>query len=265
MRLPKIALALSAFCFMSLAHAANTTPPVTVSPTVVGGQYNTAAPSALNKQFLPVQLDANGNLKVNVVVGGGGGGGGSVTQGTTPWVDNVTQWNSVALGSPSNYGTSPGAVPVIGVNAAVTNALPAGTNVIGKFGIDQTTLGTTNGVTLVPSTASTAGISYSSSGGTATNSRTLKSGAGNLFSLEVSVGSTVSSAAWAVFIFDATSATGTIAKCYNMPSGTVTFTANWTNPVRFGTGVTVGVSTAVCNSTYTAPGTAAAFISGEAL
>lgn len=52
---------------------------------------------------------------------GGGGGGGSVTQGTTPWVDDITQWANVALGAPSNYGTSPGAVVVPGVNAFVTN------------------------------------------------------------------------------------------------------------------------------------------------
>jgi hypothetical protein len=33
---------------------------------------------------------------------------------------NLTQLNSVALGSPSNYGTSPGAVSVLGVNAFIT-------------------------------------------------------------------------------------------------------------------------------------------------
>lgn len=38
-----------------------------------------------------------------------------------PWTQNITQWNSVALGSPSNYGTSPGAVSVFGVNAFITN------------------------------------------------------------------------------------------------------------------------------------------------
>lgn len=57
--------------------------------------------------------------------GSGGGSGGSVTQGTSPWVDNVTQWASVALGAPSNYGTSPGAVTVPGVNAFVTNTIAA--------------------------------------------------------------------------------------------------------------------------------------------
>lgn len=50
-----------------------------------------------------------------------GSGGGSVTQGTSPWVDNITQWASVALGAPSAYGSPPGAVNVPGVNAFVTN------------------------------------------------------------------------------------------------------------------------------------------------
>lgn len=53
----------------------------------------------------------------------GGGGGGSVTQGTSPWVDNITQWASGVLGAMANYGTSPGAVLVPGVNAFVTNTV----------------------------------------------------------------------------------------------------------------------------------------------
>jgi hypothetical protein len=36
---------------------------------------------------------------------------------------NVTQWDSVALGAPSSYGTAPGAVNVMGVNAFVTNSV----------------------------------------------------------------------------------------------------------------------------------------------
>lgn len=57
--------------------------------------------------------------------GGSGGGGGEVTQGTTPWIDSVHAWGSgdTALGSPSAYGTSPGAVVVPGVNAFVTNSV----------------------------------------------------------------------------------------------------------------------------------------------
>lgn len=39
---------------------------------------------------------------------------------------NITQWASVTLGAPSNYGTSPGPVTVPGFNAFVTNANPNG-------------------------------------------------------------------------------------------------------------------------------------------
>ena len=39
-----------------------------------------------------------------------------------PLPTNVTQWDSVGLGAPSLYGTSPGAVEVPGVNAYVTNS-----------------------------------------------------------------------------------------------------------------------------------------------
>jgi len=54
----------------------------------------------------------------------------AVTQSTSPWVVsctaancavNTAQWNGVALGSPSAYGTAPGAVNVPGVNAFITN------------------------------------------------------------------------------------------------------------------------------------------------
>jgi hypothetical protein len=55
--------------------------------------------------------------------GGSGAGGGAVTQGTVPWVDDITQWANVALGAPSIFGTSPGGVQVPGVNAAVTQSV----------------------------------------------------------------------------------------------------------------------------------------------
>lgn len=40
-----------------------------------------------------------------------------------------------------------GTITTVGAVTAITNALPAGANIIGKAGIDQTTLGTTNNVT----------------------------------------------------------------------------------------------------------------------
>jgi hypothetical protein len=80
----------------------------------------------------------------------------TVLQGTSPWVVsgtvtitpsglqnvNVTEWNTVALGSPSAYGTSPGAVNVIGVNAFITNTVPvtlASTTITGTVAVTQST------------------------------------------------------------------------------------------------------------------------------
>src|SRR5271157_6111231 len=55
---------------------------------------------------------------------------------------NETQLNSVALGSPSNYGTSPGAVSVQGVNAFITNTPAvtlASTTITGTVAVTQST------------------------------------------------------------------------------------------------------------------------------
>ena len=46
---------------------------------------------------------------------------GAVTQASGPWTMNLTQVDGTVLGAPANYGTSPGAVKVEGVNAYVTN------------------------------------------------------------------------------------------------------------------------------------------------
>jgi hypothetical protein len=57
----------------------------------------------------------------NVGLNAGSNTIGAVTQASGPWTINTTQLNGSALGSPSNYGTSPGAVAVQGVNAFITN------------------------------------------------------------------------------------------------------------------------------------------------
>jgi len=107
---------------------------------------------------------------------GGGGGGGSVTQGTVPWV---------VSGQGTAGAAATGVVTIQGIAAmtpvlaqlvagtavfghvivdsgtltavtAITNALPAGTNLLGKVGVDQTTPGTTNGIAVVGVNAATA-------------------------------------------------------------------------------------------------------------
>lgn len=104
------------------------------------GAVTTAAPAYTTAQTSPLSLDTSGNLRTSVnntvtVTG-------TVT--TTPPANattNLTQLNSVALGSPSNYGTSPGAVSVQGVNAFVTNTVTIS-------GTVTSNIGTTNGLAL---------------------------------------------------------------------------------------------------------------------
>jgi hypothetical protein len=135
--------------------------PVTIasnqSPLTVSGNLtnNNAAPIADNFGVLPalanaahptwtegdqvlLSEDLSGNLRVitgtgsttavtgNVTVVQPTGSALNATISNFPALQNVnvTEWNTVALGSPSAYGTSPGAVNVIGVNAFITNTVP---------------------------------------------------------------------------------------------------------------------------------------------
>lgn len=127
--------------------------------SLIMGAVTTSAPSYTTAQTSPISLDTAGNLRINCVTGCGGGSGGTAsnfgsafpTQGTAIGLTNGT--NMVAWSATSNYGTAPSAIAVPAVNAAVTNsvtigtlpALVAGSAIIGKVGIDQTTPGTTNG------------------------------------------------------------------------------------------------------------------------
>lgn len=53
-------------------------------------------------------------------------------------------------------------VTTVGAVTGITNALPAGTNLMGKVGIDQTTPGTTNAIANVPSTITGWSFNYQS-------------------------------------------------------------------------------------------------------
>ncbi len=97
------------------------------------GSVTTAAPSYTNGEISPLSLDPSGNLRVAI-------------EGSIIASNNITEWNSVALGSPSAYGTSPGAVNVIGVNAFVTNTVTISGTVTANAG--------TGNFTVVQATAS---------------------------------------------------------------------------------------------------------------
>jgi hypothetical protein len=116
--------------------------------TAAGAEYLSTPPTLTNGQMVALQTNVSGALKVDgsAVTQPVSGTfwqatqpvsgtfwqatqpvSGTITanQGGAPWSQNLTQVNGVALGSPSNYGTSPGAVSVPGVNAFVTNTVAA--------------------------------------------------------------------------------------------------------------------------------------------
>ena len=93
----------------------------------------------------------------------------------------------------------------------------------------------------------------------------IKASAGNLYSFEVSADSTLSSAAWWIMIYNATTApadgTVTPSKCYAQVSGATSAAYAWPVPINFTTGIVVGVSTTGC---FTKTASSHAFISGDA-
>lgn len=203
----------------------------------------------------------------------------------------ITNWGGAALGAMANYGTSPGAVLVPGVNAFITNTVPVSGTVAatqgtspwvvsngGTFAVQAAATqsgtwtvqpgNTPNTVpwliTNTPSAAAGAGVAPVSSSALAANT-VIKASAGNLYSFEVSADSTLSGAAWWIMIYNATSAPGdgavTPLKCYAMASGTTAFTAAFPTPVAFSNGIVIGVSISGC---FTKTASTHAFISGDA-
>lgn len=61
---------------------------------LVGLTFNTIAPTVVSGQQVAMQGDSSGNLKVNLQtsIPAGANNIGSVNQGTSPWVDNITQF-----------------------------------------------------------------------------------------------------------------------------------------------------------------------------
>src|SRR5271170_604765 len=91
------------------------------------GSVTTAPPAYTNGEISPLSLDPAGNLRVAI-------------EGSIIASNNITEWNSVALGSPSAYGTSPGAVNVIGTNAFVTNTVAVSGTVTANAGTGNFTV-----------------------------------------------------------------------------------------------------------------------------
>lgn len=96
------------------------------------------------------------------------------------------------------------------------------------------------------------------------SSLVVKATPGFLYGFQVSADSTLSGAAWWIMIYDATVAPGdgtiTPTKCYAMASGVTSFSASFSVPINFATGITIGVSTAGC---FTKTASVHAYLSGD--
>ena len=123
-----------------------------------------------NEIVLSTTVQGDGSNAFNVVSSGGGSGGG-----TSSAYGAAFPANGTAIGLTD--GTAMRALAAInysgGLYAAavsIVQALPAGTNLIGKVGIDQTTPGTTNAVVVnTLATTPVAGTFSITTGGTAVN------------------------------------------------------------------------------------------------
>jgi hypothetical protein len=225
---------------------------------LVFGSVTTAAPTYVTGQTSPLSIDTAGGLRVSIIAGGGSGGTASTfgaafpATGTAIGVKNGTNMVNLAADASSN----------LLVNLAT--ALPAGTAIVGKIGIDQTTDVTTNGVEIAPTTGSAAGI-VSVVSGAAEATHVLKASAGNLYS---AYATNLTETAGFLAVLNATSApvdgAMTPLDCVPLPAGGVAG-INYSPgpPARYSTGITAVVTSAATCFTKTT-GVITAFISGAA-
>jgi hypothetical protein len=192
-------------------------------------------------------------------VGGGGGtsgGGGTVTQGAPNTAANA--WpTTLAIGGAANASGNPIFVQLTAGAATLGNVgLIAGSAIVGKFGIDQTTPGTTNAVSLIPlSNAQGGGLAPVVSAALQSTVFAVKASAGNLYSVYAT--STNGAAGYLVCVNSATLASGAITPVdfVAIGAGPTTVGINYSPgpPGSYPTAITCAVTAATTPFTYTAP------------
>jgi hypothetical protein len=192
--------------------------------------------------------------------GSTGGGGGTVTQGAAagsgPWI--VTPW----IGGAVNASGNPLFVQLTAGAASLgTVGLNAGSNIVGKFGIDQTTPGTTNGVSLIPLTNAQGGNLTPVVSGALEANHVFKASAGNLYSAYAT--STTGAAGYFVCVNATSISVGAITPIdfIAIPAGPATVGISYSPgpPGAYSTGITCAVTVAATPFTYTAPGSVIAY------
>jgi hypothetical protein len=150
---------------------------------------------------------------------------------------------------------------VVGTGTFATQStLGAGSAIAGKFGIDQTTPITTNGINVNPTTASAAAITPVVSPSAESN-RVICAGACNLWSVSITTGA----AAGFFMVFNATSAPAdgavTPIECVQVPAnGSASINFGPGPPDRYSTGATAVFSTTGC---FNKTASATAFFKGR--
>jgi hypothetical protein len=212
------------------------------------------------------------------VGGGGAGAGGAVSQGTAagsgPWI--ITPWIGGAVNSATN-GTYFNLLQGNAVNASGnpifvqltagaaslgTVGLNAGSNLVGKVGIDQTTPGTTNAFALVPLTNAQGGNLTPVVSGALETNHVFKASAGNLYSAYAT--STNSGVSGFFVCINATSiSAGAITPIDFVAMGpgpaTVGISYSPGPPGAYSTGITCAETVATTPFTYTAPASVLAY------
>jgi hypothetical protein len=128
----------------------NQVPASSTVPMVVGSNTFGACIDESGSVSNVVRLSGGSGLASGFGGGGGGGGGSS----------SITTWGGGTLGAMANYGTSPGAVLVPGMNAFVTSsALPTGGSTSANQASEIAALGTTtDAVAATPASAAAASL-----------------------------------------------------------------------------------------------------------
>lgn len=174
---------------------------------------------------------------------------GTVNQGTSPWVTSVTTWGGGALGAMANYGTSPGAVLVPGVNASITASVgivAQGSTTASQLGVMNQAAVTTAAPTYT--TAQTSPLSLDTHGGLRIGGAGYPAGA-----VPITASATGTTAATTATLATSASVTTYIcgfsiranataaATANSTVTGTITGTLNftqWTAPAASGLGIT---------------------------
>jgi hypothetical protein len=201
---------------------------------VSNGKVTTVAPTYMNGNVAPFSLDTSGNLRV---VNGGS------PSGTQDINIKQIQGSAPSLSNPLWFLPATGAVFPASQSGAWAVGVNAGTNIIGKVGIDQTTPGTTNGVQVnaaLPAGTNTIGavnsVSQYPSGATPITASATGTTSATAATLAAAVSKTTYICGFSIRA-NATAAATANSTVTGTISGTLNFT-QWTAPAASGVGIT---------------------------